>query len=105
MGCHPGQDTPLRGELKIADLAITRVYKTGTRRKSAIDNRTRHHPGYEIGLRCRKRIEEIFGWTKASAGLIKFKHKGLQKTNAMFSVFAAAHNLVRLPKRLTQQPA
>jgi hypothetical protein len=53
-----------------------RVYKTGKRRKSAIDNRTTRHPGYDISQRCRKRIEEIFGWAKASAGLTKFKLRG-----------------------------
>lgn len=81
------------------------VYKTGTRRKSAIDGRTTRHLGYEISLRCRKRIEEVFGWTKSSAGLTKFKHKGLTKTNAVFTFFAAAYNLVRLPKLLSQHPA
>ena len=49
------------------------ISKTGKRRKTAIDGRTTRHPGYEISLRCRKRIEEIFGWAKASAGLTKFK--------------------------------
>jgi transposase len=80
------------------------VYKTGKRRKTAIDGRTTRHPGYEISLRCRKRIEEIFGWAKASAGLTKFKVKGLDRTTAIFSFFTAAYNLVRLPKLLAQQP-
>jgi hypothetical protein len=81
------------------------VSKTGKRRKTAIDGRTTRHPGYEISLRCRKRIEEVFGWTKSSAGLTKFKLRGLPKTTAVFSFFAAAYNLVRLPKLLAQQPA
>ena len=81
------------------------VYKTGTRRKSAIDGRTTRHLGYEISLRCRKRIEEVFGWAKASAGLSKFKVTGREKTDAVFTFFAAAYNLVRLPKLLSQQPA
>ncbi len=80
------------------------VSKTGKRRKTAIDGRTTRHTGYEISLRCRKRIEEIFGWAKASAGLTKFKVKGLAKTTATFSFFTAAYNLVRLPKLLAQQP-
>ena len=80
------------------------VSKTGKRRKTAIDGRTTRHTGYEISLRCRKRIEEIFGWAKASAGLTKFKVKGLAKTTAIFSFFTAAYNLVRLPKLLAQQP-
>jgi hypothetical protein len=73
------------------------ISKTGKRRKTAIDGRTTRHPGYEISLRCRKRIEEIFGWAKSSAGLTKFKVKGLDRTTA-------AYNLVRLPKLLAQQP-
>jgi hypothetical protein len=74
----------------------------GTRRSTAIDGRTMRHPGYEISLQCRKRIEDVFGWVKASAGLTKFKLKGLDKTKAAFSFFAAAYNLVRLPKLLNQ---
>lgn len=81
------------------------ISKTGKRRKTAIDNRTLRHPGYEISQRCRKRIEEVFGWAKASAGLTKFKVKGLDKSTAIFSFFTAAYNLIRLPKLLNQQPA
>lgn len=40
--------------------------KTGKRRSSAIDGRTTRHPGYAISLRIRKRVEEIFGWTKGA---------------------------------------
>lgn len=31
---------------------------------SAIDGRTTHHAGYEMSLRTRKRVEEIFAWMK-----------------------------------------
>ena len=34
------------------------------RRRSAIDDRTTRQPGYAISQRFRKRIEEVFGWTK-----------------------------------------
>ena len=44
------------------------VSKLGKVRKTAIDGRTTCHKGYEISLRCRKRIEEVFGWIKAQAG-------------------------------------
>lgn len=47
--------------------------KTGKVRKTAIDGRTTRHPGYAISLRCRKRIEEAFGWIRAQAGLRKVK--------------------------------
>ena len=37
-------------------------------RASAIDGRTTRHPGYAISQRVRKRVEEIFGWTKTVDG-------------------------------------
>jgi len=33
-------------------------------RRSRIDARTTRHSGYEVSQRCRKRIEEVFGWVK-----------------------------------------
>jgi hypothetical protein len=42
-----------------------------TNRQSAIDGRTARHPGYAVSARVRKRIEEVFGWTKAAAGFRK----------------------------------
>ena len=50
--------------------------KTGKRRKTAIDRRTLRHAGYEVSQRHRKRIEEVFGWIKSSAGLAKVKLRG-----------------------------
>ena len=80
------------------------VSKTGTVRKTALDRRTTRHPGYAISLRCRKRIEEAFGWIKAQAGLAKVKLRGRAKVEALFTFAAAAYNLVRLP-RLLAPPA
>ena len=37
--------------------------KTGKPRATAMDRRTTRHPGYAISQCCRKRIEEVFGWT------------------------------------------
>ena len=78
-----------------------RVGNTGKPRKTAIDGRTTGHPGYDISLRCRKRIEEIFGWTKGSAGLSKVKVRGRARVDAAFTLTLAAYNLIRLPKLLT----
>ncbi len=71
-----------------------------TRRRSAIDARTTRHPGYEVSLRVRKRIEEAFGWAKTVAGLRKVRHRGLPKVDWQFTWAMAAYNLVRLPKLL-----
>lgn len=68
------------------------------RRSSAIDGRTTRHPGYAISLRIRKRIEEVFGWTKTTGGLRKTRHKGTDRVGWSFILTAAAYNLVRLPK-------
>jgi hypothetical protein len=45
----------------------------------------------------RKRIEESFGWIKTTAGLRKTRHRGTARVGWMFTLNAAACNLVRLP--------
>jgi transposase len=72
----------------------------GVPRSTAIDQRTRRHPGYAISQRCRKRIEEVFGWMKASACLAKIKLRGRRKVEAAFTLGLVAYNLIRLPKLL-----
>lgn len=74
--------------------------KTGKRRCSAIDGRTTHHPGYAISQRLRKRVEEVFGWIKTTAVLRQTHHRGTRRVDWMFTLRAAAYNLVRMPKLL-----
>jgi transposase len=74
--------------------------KTGTPRKTAVDGRTTRHIGYDISQRRRKRIEEVFGWVKSSAGLAKVKLRGRDRVDAAFTLALAAYNLIRLPKLL-----
>lgn len=81
------------------------VTKTGKTRKTAMDGRTLRHPGYEISQRIRKRIEEIFGWMKQSAGLAKTKLRGRPKVEAVFTFTIIAYNLIRIPKLLAQPQA
>ena len=57
-------------------------------------------PGYDLSLRCRKRIEEIFGWTKTVAGQSKTRFRGRKRIAASFIFAVAANNLVRMPKLL-----
>lgn len=78
--------------------------KTGKRRKTKIDARATRHPGYKISQRCRKRIEEIFGWAKVQAGQAKTKFRGRRRVEASFTLAVAACNLVRLPKLLGASP-
>ncbi|MCJ2111907.1 IS5 family transposase [Methylobacterium sp. E-025] len=81
------------------------VSKTGKVRKTALDGRTTRHPGYAISLRCRKRIEEVFGWIKAQAGLAKVKVRSQPKVEAVFTFAVVAYNLVRLPRLLAEAVA
>src|ERR1700689_956313 len=69
-------------------------------RRSAIDGRTPRHAGYTVSLRVRKRIEEVFGWIKTTGGLGKTRLSGTALVGWMFTLTAAAYNLVRLPKLL-----
>ena len=71
---------------------------TGKPRKTAVGARTTRHPGYAISQRCRKRIEEVFGWVKSSAGLAKVKVRGRTRVDAVFTLALAAYTLIRLPK-------
>jgi transposase len=77
------------------------VAQNNKARRSAIDKRTTRHPGYEVSLRCRKRIEEIFGWLKTVGGMRKTRHRGKQLVGWMFEFSLAAYNLVRIPKFIT----
>lgn len=91
----------LRGRSVTPHIAINgHQTKTGKRRKTAIDRRTLRHAGYEVSQRCRKRIEEVFGWIKSSAGLAKVKLRGRSRVDAAFTMALAAYNLIRLPKLL-----
>src|SRR3546814_10083560 len=74
--------------------------KNGKARATAMDRRTTRHPGYAISQRCRKRIEEVFGWGKASAGLAKVKLRGRAKVDAVFTLALAADTLIRLLQHL-----
>ena len=78
--------------------------KTSKWRKTAIDApRTTRHVGYDISQCCRKRIEEVFGWIKSSAGLAKIKLRGRARVDAAFTLALAAYNLIRVPKLLEAQ--
>lgn len=78
--------------------------RTGKLHKTAIDGRTTRHPGDAISQRCRKRIEEVFGWIRTQAGFAKVKLRSRPKVAAVFAL-AAAYNFVRLPKLIAKAMA
>jgi transposase len=85
---------------RVRALNVTPQIAQNTARRSAIDGRTTRHPGYQASQRRRKRIEEAFGWIKTVGGLRKTRHRGTSRVGWMFTLTAAACNLIRLPKLL-----
>jgi transposase len=55
---------------------------------------------YRISQRCRKKIEECFGWMKTIAGMARSRHVGRWKIRQQMELAAAAYNLVRMRKLL-----
>jgi transposase len=83
------------------DLGATpHVTQNDKGRRSAIDGRTTRHPGYQVSQRVRKRIEEVFGWMKVIGGQRKTRYRGTARVGWMFTLSAAAYDLIRLPKLL-----
>jgi hypothetical protein len=82
----------------VRGLNVTPHVAQNATRRSAIDGRTTHHPGYAVNQRIRKRVEEAFGWIKTTGGLRKTRHRGTARVGWMFTLTAVAANLVRLPK-------
>jgi len=84
---------------KCREMRVTpHVSRNTTRRTSAIDGRTTRHPGYAISQRVRKRVEEIFGWTKTVGGGRKLRYIGVARNQLWADLTVAAYNLVRMAK-------
>lgn len=52
--------------------------------------------GYRMSQRCRKKIEEAFGWIKTVAGLVRTRLVGQWKLRQQMQLAATAYNLVRI---------
>lgn len=61
-----------------------------------LDGRTVGSRGYKVSQRKRKRVEEIFGWMKTIAGLVKTSFRGLARVAVEVLFGALAYNLRRL---------
>ncbi len=98
IGADKGYDTA-DFVMEVRELnAVPHVAQNTAGRRSAIDGRTTRHPCYAASQRIRKRIEEVFGWTKSSAGHRKTRFRGLPRVRFAFTLATAAYNLIRLPK-------
>ena len=54
--------------------------------------------GYRLSQKCRKKIEEVFGWLKGIAGAGRSRLVGRWKLQQTLELAAAAYNLIRLRK-------
>jgi IS5 family transposase len=83
----------------VRELGVTpHVSQNNRNRRSAIDGRTPHHPGYPVSLSKRWLVEKPFGWLKQIGPLKKVKLRGLAKVDWLFVFSCAAFNLLRIPK-------
>jgi transposase len=69
---------------------------------SAVDGRTTGPPGYTVSQRLRKRVEEIFGWTKTVGNFRRTRYRGLVRTDLASYFVAAAYNLLRIANLLAR---
>jgi len=96
LGADRGYDTQEFVE-QMKDLNVTpHEAQNGSGRRSAVDGRTTKHEGYRVNQRRRKLVEDSFGWAKVVAGLRKVKLRGREKVGWLFTLAAAAYNLVRM---------
>jgi transposase len=65
---------------------------------SALDQRTTGWPGYGLSQRVRKRVEEIFGWSKTVGNFRRTRYRGVQRTSFAAYLVAAAYNLLRIAR-------
>jgi len=82
------------------DLGIT-PHVAEKAKHSAIDGRTTRHRGYLWSMRIRKRIEEIFGWSKATGGFRRTRFRGVKRTQQAGYFVGAALNLLRITRLAT----
>ena len=54
--------------------------------------------GYQLSLKIRKRVEEIFGWIKTVGGFRRSRYWGLERTQAWGYFVAGTYNLLRLAR-------
>lgn len=71
----------------------SRTPEADARRRARRRQRTQR---YRLAQRCRKRVEEIFGWTKIIGRLERTRHVGRWKIEQQWLVVNAAYNLLRL---------
>ena len=65
---------------------------------TVLDRRTLGKVGYLISQVVRKRVEEIFGWSKTIGNYRKTRYRGVERNQAASYMVGAAYNLLRIAK-------
>lgn len=65
---------------------------------AGLDGRTTTQQSYQISLKIRKRVEEIFGWIKTVGGFRRSRYRGLERTQAWGYFVAGTYNLLRIAR-------
>jgi transposase len=79
-------------------LGITPHFAVRDDRPNALALLCQDEPGYSISMRCRMRIEEIFGYLKTITGIAKLKVRGHLRVWGVVALALAAFNLTRHAK-------
>jgi transposase len=90
----------------LRDMRVTPHVAANEQRRggSAIDGRTTRHEGYRISQRIRKKVEEIFGWTKTVGGFRRTRFRGRDRTELQALLVGTAYNLMRIARLLVREP-
>jgi transposase len=67
-------------------------------RVAGLDGRTTTQRSYQVSLRIRKGVEEIFGWIKTVGGFRRSRYRGVERTQAWGYFVAGTYNLLRLAR-------
>ena len=86
----------IRPQIAVRKGAIKAEGEDADRRRSM--RQRMRSKGYAISQRKRKLVEEVFAWLKTVGGLSKSRWVGQWKLGQIFTLRAAAYNLVRLRK-------
>ncbi len=76
--------------------------RQGERRLLGVKVRSRAH---QLSQKCRRKIEEIFGWAKTTGCFRKSRYLGVQRTHAAAQYVVAACNLIRMARLSLGPPA
>lgn len=83
----------------LRNLSVTpHIAEYEKKRRSWLTASEREDLGFRISQTKRKLVEKIFGWMKVVAGLRKTKFRGRRRVDWIFSLGAAAFNLIRMVK-------